>query len=189
MNDPRVAAVMNQDEPCGTPAPGGNPSRGRLGRIVAICLGIALVLGSVTRFSPAQTTRQLTRWKEFSYERDAKQVAGQMTALDAAHRTGFIVLGEGQFARLSSWVVHATAPDGKEFYQGLVIYDFQDGSSILARVDTSGLPRSKQVGSIMFLAGTKRFNGITGRGTITSWTPGEGQMYAEVDAGYSVSDG
>ena len=152
-----------------------------------VCAGVLLALCASTRFSPAQTTMELIRWKEFSYAKHGSQVGGTMTAIDAINRTGFIVLGDGQFAQLSSSAVHTSSPDGEEFHQGFVMYDFDDGSSILAKVDVSGQHRSKQIGSIVFLAGTKRFRGITGRGTITSWMPAKWDMYAEIEASYSVS--
>ncbi len=186
MNDPRTF-------PQGRPHRRCRPNR----LMVATCVGIALVLGSVASFSPAQTTMQLIRWREFSYAKETKQTGGRMTALDAVNRTGFIVIGDGQFARLSSWVVHTTSPDAKEFYNGFVMYDFDDGSSILAKVDAAGPPRSltsgsgatvKQTGTITFLAGSKRFKGITGRGTITSWMPSSWDMYAEVDATFNVPE-
>jgi hypothetical protein len=95
-------------------------------------------------------------------------------------------LGDGGFARLWSSMVHTTSPEGKEYCQGFAMYDFEDGSSILAKVDIAGDPKTKQVGTIVFLSGTKRFKGITGRGTITSWTPAKWDLYAEVEASYSV---
>jgi hypothetical protein len=105
-----------------------------------------------------------------------------MTAVDGVQRGGFIVFGEGEFARLWSSTVHTTSPEGKEFCQGFVMYDFEDGSSILAKIDIAGEPKTKQVGTIVFLAGSKRFKGISGRGTITSWIPAQWDMYAEVEA-------
>ena len=66
------------------------------------------------------------------------------------------------------------------------MYDFEDGSSILAKIDIAGEPKTKQVGTIVFLAGNKRFKGISGRGTISSWIPAKWDMYAEVEATYSV---
>ena len=162
--------------------------RGGLGRrAVACCLGLVLVLGVASRFSEAQTSRELTRWKEFSYAKEVKQVGGRMTALNAVNRNGFVVLGNGQFARLSGWVVHTSDPKGTEYYQGFVMYDFQDGSSILAKVDASGPMHDKQVGTIVFVAGTKRYEGITGRGTISSWMPKAWDMYTEIDASFSVA--
>jgi hypothetical protein len=110
-----------------------------------------------------------------------------LTAIDGVHRGGYIVLGDGSFARLWSSLVHTTSPEGKEYYQGYIMYDFDDGSSILAKVDVSGEPRSKQTGTMIFLAGTKRFKGITGRGTISSWMPAKWDLYAEVEASYSVA--
>ncbi len=163
----------------------------------ATCLALVLILGVVTQLGRAQTTMQLIRWREFSYVKETKQVAGRMAALDAVNRTGFLVLGDGQFARLSSWVVHTTTPDSREYYQGFVMYDFEDGSSILARVDGSGPPRpmsgtsevsARHTGTITFIAGTKRYQGITGRGTVTSWRPAQWDMYAEIDATFSVSE-
>lgn len=165
--------------------------------LVATGMVMALILGSVTRFSPAQATVQLIRWKEYSCAKEARQAGGRMTTLDAVHRSGFVVLGDGQFARSASWLVHTTAPEGKEFYQGFIMYDFQDGSSILAKIDASGPPRIgsdlstvsvEQTGTITFVAGTKRFKGITGRGTITSRMPAQWDIYAEVDATYSVAE-
>jgi len=162
-------------------------SRRMRGRVmVACCLSLVLLLSLTSSFSPAQTSMELTRWREFSYAKDVKEIGGRMTALDAVNRSGFVVLGDGEFAQLSGWVVHTTAPEGKEYYQGFVMYDFQDGSTILAKVDASGEPRAKKVGTIVFVAGTGRFEGITGRGTISSWMPALWDMYTEIDASFSV---
>ena len=155
--------------------------------MVILGLCIALMLTLTSSFSPAQTSMELTRWREFSYAKETRVVGGRMTALEAVHRTGFVVVGDGEFARLNGWVVHTSSPDGKEYYQGLVMYDFSDGSSILARVDASGQPGSKQIGTIVFIEGTKRFKGIAGRGTISSWMPVKWDMYTEVDASFSAS--
>jgi hypothetical protein len=130
---------------------------------------------------------ELTRWKQFSYARDVKQVGGHAAVLDAVNRRGFIVLGDGDFAQLSGWVVHTSSPDGQAHYQGFLMYDFKDGSSILAKVDAAGERGGKQVGTIIFLSGTRRFEGITGRGTISSWMPNKWDMYTEIDASYSAS--
>ncbi len=138
------------------------------------------------RFSPAQTSMELTRWREFSCAKETNQLGSRITAVDGIQRGGFIVLSDGGFARLWSSMVHTTAPEGKEYCQGFAMYDFEDGSSILAKIDIAGEPKTKQVGTIVFLAGAKRFKGITGRGTITSWIPAKGDMYAEVEASYSV---
>ncbi len=155
--------------------------------LVICALFVALILGLTTSFSPAQTSMELTRWREFSYAKETRMVGGRMAALEAVHRTGFVVVGDGEFARLNGWIVHTASPDGKEYHQGFVMYDFQDGSSILAKVDASGQPGAKQMGTIVFVEGTKRFKGITGRGTISAWMPVKWDMYTEVDASFSVS--
>jgi hypothetical protein len=176
MNDRKPEVSKNQGRQCGT-----------TGRFVVVsCISLVLLLGSASNFSPAQTSMELTRWKEFSYAKEVKEVGGRMTALDAVNRTGFVVLGDGEFARLSGWVVHTSSPEGKEYYQGFVMYDFQDGSSILAKVDAAGEPRDRKVGTIVFISGTKRFKGITGRGTISSWMPTPWDMYTEIDASFSA---
>jgi len=180
MNNRRLEASMNQDGQ-------GGPCRSRRRFVVACCLGLVLVLGLASSFSPAQTSRELTRWKEFSYAKEVREVGGRMTALNAVQRSGFVVLGDGEFARLSGWVVHTSSPDGKEYYQGFIMYDFPDGSNILAKVDASGEPRARSVGTIVFVAGTGRFKGITGRGTVSSWMPKPWDMYTEIDASFSVS--
>lgn len=131
---------------------------------------------------------ELTRWREFSYAKQTNEVGGRMAALEGVHRTGIVVLGDGEFARLWSSIIHTSTAEGKEFYQGFAMYDFNDGSSILAKVEVSGEPRSRQMGSIVFLSGTKRFKGITGRGTIYSWIPAKWDLYAEIEASYSVSE-
>jgi hypothetical protein len=161
----------------------GSPRR----RVVACCLVAVLLLGLASSFSPAQTSMELTRWKEFSYSKEISEVGGRMATLTAIKRSGFVVLGDGEFARLSGHVVHTSAPDGKRFYQGFVIYDFEDGSSILAKVDASGEPHAKQAGTITFVSGTGRYEGITGRGTISSWMPKGWDMYTEIDASFSVA--
>ena len=97
----------------------------------------------------------------------------------------FLEAGKGRLA--GDTARQATTPEGKEYYQGFVMYDFQDGSSILAKVDASGEARDKKIGTIIFLSGTKRFEGITGRGTISSWMPTPWDMYTEIDASFSVS--
>ncbi len=162
------------------------PRRG-LGRLPALfCGSVVLVLFAATGFSPAQTTRELTRWREFSYAKQTSQIGSRITAVDSVSRTGLVVLSDGSFARSSSSLVHTTSPEGKEFYQGYIMYDFDDGSGILAKVDVSGDPRAKQTGTIVFIAGTKRFKGITGRGTVSSWMPAKWDLYAEVEASYAV---
>jgi hypothetical protein len=155
--------------------------------ILAIGLCVAVVLTLTSSFSPAQTTMELTRWREFSYGKETRVVGGRMGTLEAVNRTGLVVVGEGEFARLNGWITHTSSPDGKQYYQGFVMYDFQDGSSILAKVDASGEPGTKQIGTIVFVEGTKRFKGIVGRGTISSWMPVKWDMYTEVDASFSVS--
>jgi hypothetical protein len=154
--------------------------------LMILLTGAICILCFAARFSPAQTSMELTRWKEFSCAKQSNQFGSRMTSVDGVQRGGFIVLGDGGFARLWSSMVHTTSPEGKEFCQGFAMYDFEDGSSILAKVDISGDPKTKQVGTIVFLAGTKRFRGITGRGTISSWIPAKWDMYAEVEASYSV---
>jgi hypothetical protein len=144
------------------------------------------LLCCAARFSPAQTSMELTRWREFSCARETNHLGSRMTAVDGVQRGGFVVLGDGGFARLWSSMVHTTSPEGREFSQGFAMYDFEDGSSILAKVDITGDPKARQTGTIVFLAGTKRFKGITGRGTISTWTPAKWDLYAEVEASYSV---
>ncbi|MBN1505930.1 MAG: hypothetical protein JW955_03745 [Sedimentisphaerales bacterium] len=149
--------------------------------------GVIVVLCFATRFSPAQTAMEVTRWREYSSTKRSSQVSGKMAGLNAVDRTGFIVLGDGGFAQLSSSMVHADSPEGKLFCQGFTMYDFPDGSSILAKVDVSGEYRGKQTGIITFVSGTGRFKGITGRGTISAWLPKDWDMYAEVEASFSAT--
>ena len=153
---------------------------------MVLLVAILSLLCLAARFSPAQTSMELTRWREFSCAKETNQLGSRITAVDGIQRGGFVVLGDGGFARLWSSMVHTTAPEGKEYGQGFAMYDFEDGSSILAKIDIAGDPKTRQVGTIVFLAGTKRFKGITGRGTISSWIPAKGDMYAEVEASYSV---
>jgi hypothetical protein len=154
--------------------------------VIILVTGAICVLCFAARFSWAQTSMELIRWREFSCARQSNQFGSRITAVDGVQRGGFIVFGDGEFARLWSSTVHTTAPEGKEFCQGFVMYDFEDGSSILAKIDIAGEPKTKQVGTIVFLAGSKRFKGISGRGTISSWIPAKWDMYAEVEATYSV---
>ncbi|MBN2129390.1 MAG: hypothetical protein JW741_07830 [Sedimentisphaerales bacterium] len=152
-----------------------------------LLVGMLGLLCYTTSFTPAQTTMEFIRWKEFSYAKQGSQVGGKIAGIDSINRSGFIVLGDGEFAQLSSSMVHTRSPEDKEFYQGFVMYDFDDGSSILAKVDVSGEPKSKQVGTIVFLAGTGRFKGISGRGTVYSWMPARWDMYVEIEASFSVA--
>jgi len=164
---------------------GGTAGAKRFGMI--LCASVLAALCFATRFSPAQTMMEVTRWREFSSAKRTSQFGGKMAGLFAIDRAGFIVLGDGGFAQSSSSMVHTDSPEGKAFCQGFVMYDFPDGSSILAKVDVSGEHRGKQVGTITFVAGTGRFKGITGRGTLSCWLPGEWDMYAEIEASYSVA--
>jgi len=152
-----------------------------------LLVGVLTLLCYATSFTPAQTTKEFIRWKEFAYAKQGSQVGGKIAGIDSINRSGMIVLGDGDFAKLSSSIVHTRSPEDKEFYQGFVMYDFDDGSSILAKVDVSGPPKSKQVGTIVFLAGTGRFEGISGRGTVYSWMPAKWDIYAEIEASYSVA--
>lgn len=160
-------------------------SRKSLKAILLITIISTLCL--TARFSPAQTSMELIRWREFSCAKQTNQFGSRITAVEGVQRGGFIVFGDGEFARLSSSTVHTASPEGKEFCQGFAMYDFEDGSSILAKLDITGDPKTKQIGTIVFLSGTKRFKGITGRGTISSWIPAKWDMYAEVEASYSVT--
>ena len=148
---------------------------------------IVSILGFTARFSPAQTPQEVTRWREFSYAKQTNRFDSRMVAVDGVQRGGYLVLNDGTFARLWSSLVHTTSPEGREYYQGFVMHDFDDGSSILAKVDVSGEPRAKQTGTIHFLSGAKRFKGIAGRGTISSWMPAKWDLYTEVDASFSTT--
>lgn len=181
MDDRSQSGLTKKDTPSRSPIL-------RMRFVVASCVCILLVLGSAGEVRPARNSMELTRWKEFSYAKEIRQVGGRMAALDAIKRTGFVVLGNGEFATLAGWVIHTTTPEGRKLYQGLIMYEFQDGSGILAKVDAFGEPDAKQVGSIAFISGTGRFEGIEGRGTISSWMPSQWDMYTEVDASYSVSE-
>lgn len=154
---------------------------------VVFFAGIVAILGFTARFSPAQTPLELSRWREFSYAKQTNRFDSRMVGVDGIQRGGYIVLTDGTFARLWSSLVHTASLEGREFYQGFVMYDFEDGSSILAKVDVSGEPRTRQTGTIVFLSGTKRFKGIAGRGTISSWMPAKWDLYTEVEASYSVT--
>jgi len=165
------------------------PRTVRTGRplLAIFCAAVASILGFTARFSPAQTPQELSRWREFSYAKQTNRFDSRMVGVDGIQRGGYIVFNDGTFARLWSSLVHTTSPEGREFYQGFVMYDFDDGSSILAKVDVSGEPRTRQTGTIIFLSGTKRFKGITGRGTVSSWMPAKWDLYCEVEASYSVT--
>ena len=148
---------------------------------------IVSILGFTARFSPAQTPLDVSRWREFSCAKQTNRFDSRMAAVDGVQRAGYIVRTDGTFGRLWSSLVHTTSPEGREFYQGFVMYDFDDGSSILAKVDVAGEPNTKQTGTIIFLSGTKRFKGISGRGTVSSWMPAKWDLYTEVDASYSTT--
>ena len=178
-NDHRTNAGMNSG--------GRSPAAGAKRLVMLVCAGIVVALCFATRFSPAQTAMEVTRWREFSSSKRLSQLGGKIAGLHTIDRAGYIVLGDGGFAQLSSSMVHTDSPEGKAFYQGFVMYDFPDGSSILAKVDVSGEHHGKQVGIITFVAGTGRFKGITGRGTIASWMPAEWDMYAEIEASFSAA--
>lgn len=177
-NDDRTNAGMNGSTQCRA---AGAKHLGVLG-----CAGILMALCFASPFSPAQTSMEVSRWREFSSAKRISQLGGKIAGLHSIDRAGYIVLGDGGFAQLSSSMVHTDTPEGKAFYQGFTMYDFPDGSSIVAKVDVSGDHHGKQVGTITFVAGTGRFKGITGRGTIASWMPGEWDMYAEIEASFSV---
>lgn len=159
------------------------PGGKRLG--VLLCAGVILALS--LGVGSAQTSMEVTRWREFSSAKRTSQMSSKMAGLHNVDRTGLIVLGDGGFAQLTSSMVHTVSPEGKAFCQGFAMYDFPDGSSILAKVDVSGEHHGKQVGTITFVSGTGRFKGITGRGTISSWLPAEWDMYAEVEASFSIA--
>ena len=182
MSDDRTTSLTETQQ-------GGRDVRSNRPLKAVLLTAIISLLCLTARFSPAQTSMELIRWREFSCAKQTNQFGSRITAVDGVQRGGFIVFGDGEFARLWSSTVHTTSPEGKEFCQGFAMYDFEDGSSILAKVDIAGDPKTKQIGTIVFLGGTKRFKGITGRGTISSWSPAKWDMYAEVEASYSVPAG
>lgn len=165
----------------------GDRTRSRVVALAVVCLGLLLAPGWAERRTAGQGSMELVRWKQFSYAKDVKQSGAAIAVLDGVNRRGVVVLGDGQFAQLSGRVVHTSAPEGKRYYQGFLIYEFADGGSILAKVDAAGEPGQRQVGTIIFLSGTGRFRGISGRGTISSWMPTPWDMYTEIDAGYSIA--
>ncbi len=177
-NDDRTKAGINSS------AQGHTAGAKRFGMLLGARVLAALCLTS--RFSPAQTSMEVSRWREFSSAKRISQLSGKIAGLHSIDRSGYIVLGDGGFAQLSSSMVQTDTPEGKAFYQGFTMYDFSDGSSILAKVDVSGDHYGKQVGTITFVAGTGRFRGITGRGTVASWMPAERDMYAEIEASFSA---
>lgn len=180
MSDDRTAELSETEQ-------GYRDTGSRKPLLVILLTAIISLLCFTARFSPAQTSMELTRWREFSCAKQTNVFGSRITAVDGVQRGGFIVLGDGEFARLWSSTVHTTSPEGKEFCQGFAMYDFDDGSSILAKIDIAGDPKTKQTGTIVFLSGTKRFKGVTGRGTISCWIPAKWDMYAEVEASYSVA--
>ena len=95
---------------------------------------IVSILGFTARFSPAQTPLDVSRWREFSCAKQTNRFDSRMAAVDGVQRAGYIVRTDGTFGRLWSSLVHTTSTEVKEFYQGFVMYDFDDGSSILAKV-------------------------------------------------------
>lgn len=180
--------MMNDDKPIES-TPTGQVRRDAGTSKSLLALGATIIISLVcfgARFSPAQTSMELIRWREFSTARQTNTFGSRITSVDGVQRGGFIVFGEGEFARLWGSTVHTTSPEGKEYCQGFAMYDFEDGSSILAKIDITGDPKAKQMGTIVFLSGTKRFQGITGRGTVSCWIPAKWDMYAEVEASYSV---
>src|SRR3989339_2290533 len=101
-NDDRTNAGMNSGGQCRT------AGARRLGMLVGASILVALCL--TTRFSPAQTAMEVTRWREFSSSKRISQLGGKMAGLHAVDRAGYIVLGDGGFAQLSSSLVHTNSP-------------------------------------------------------------------------------
>jgi hypothetical protein len=155
---------------------------------IAVSVALLSLVSFEVPFSSAQTRMDLMRWREYSYARDTNELGTRTVALNGVHRTGFVVLGEGKFARVSSSLVHTTTPERRQHCQGFVVYDFDDGSSIVAKVDIAGEPDTRQLGTIVFLSGTGRFTGITGRGTIYAWMPAQWELYCEVEASYFTDE-
>jgi hypothetical protein len=79
---------------------------------------------------------------------------------------------------------------GDGTYKGEVVYTFKDGSTKRGKIEGAGKVPGEQKGTLSYLSGTRRFEGIQGSGTFTAVTPfsTEGsETYVDATAKFTAS--
>jgi hypothetical protein len=131
------------------------------------------------------------KWEEFFYAcgdvQTMQVIEGHV--IGSMQQKGLAVFPNGEFALLVTWFTYENVR-GRSKYKGYITYRFADGSTKYAEIEGSGNVPGEQKGSIVFIRGTGRFEGIEGSGIFVAVTPfrTEGaETYVKAEATYRLT--
>ncbi len=110
-------------------------------------------------------------------------------AMGITEQKGLVFYEGGEVGAVTLWF--SWEGDSEEsHYRGYGRYDFADGSSVFTSFEGAGALPGKQAGTLKFLGGTGRFEGIAGEGKFgaATMTPGSagGDTFRDVQATYTL---
>jgi hypothetical protein len=110
-------------------------------------------------------------------------------AVGMTEQKGLVFYEGGEVGAVSLWFAWNGDSD-ESHYRGYGRYDFADGASYYTYFEGTGAMPGRQSGTVKFLGGTGRFEGIQGEGkfaaaTMTAVSAG-GDTFRDVQASYTV---
>jgi hypothetical protein len=158
--------------------------------LIKFLIWFFLVICFINHSSSTWAEEKTIQWKEFFYSTEGKNMQVQEGHnIGILDQKGLAVFDNEEFALLETWFTYENIR-GKSTYQGYVLYTFKDGSTKFAKIEGSGKVPGQQKGTVVFIKGTGRFEGIQGEGSFTAWTPfmSEGaETYVDATATYIVT--
>lgn len=138
---------------------------------VRLLAGILLAFCLISYSNPLQAEEKSLRWKEFFYTTKAQNLQiSKGHNIGAMEQKGLAVFPNGEFATIVTWFTYENIR-GDGSYKGEVLYTFKDGSTKRGKIEGAGKVPGEQKGTLSYLSGTRRFEGIQGSGTFTAVTP------------------
>lgn len=110
-------------------------------------------------------------------------------AVGMVEQKGLVFYQGGEVGAVTLWFVWDGDSD-QSHYRGYGRYDFADGASYYTYFEGAGALPGRQTGTLKFLGGTGRFEGVQGEGkfgaaTMTATSAG-GDTFRDVEATYTV---
>lgn len=149
-----------------------------IGALAALLLALSLAVTAAAGEFPG-------RWREVfvttqSHALTPEGIEGRSFGVLA--QRGIAFYPDGTVASLEAWLTYER-DWGETIYRGLVRYAFPDGSTQLASFEGFGNDHGRQKGTVIFLSGTGRFEGIRGEGHFTAENvSSHGDLFIEVEA-------
>lgn len=110
-------------------------------------------------------------------------------AVGITEQKGLVFYGGGEVGAVTLWFTWE-GDSAESHYRGYGRYDFADGASVYTSFEGAGGLPGKQTGTLTFLGGTGRFEGIAGSGQFAAatLTPGSagGDTFRDVQATYTL---